>query len=81
MEEFTVVGGGLTGLVASIECAEGCRRSAGLGPVPDMNVCTKPFVRPIHDIRHGELTTIFTTELFAASIHSWMRTVMKREVR
>ena len=30
-----------------------------------MNLCPKCLVRPIHDIHHGELTTIFTTGLFA----------------
>jgi hypothetical protein len=33
--------------------------------------------RAIHDIHHGELTTIFTTALFAASIPSWMRMEIK----
>jgi hypothetical protein len=42
-----------------------------------MNICTNPCVRSIHDIHHGELTTIFTTALFAASIHSWMRMEIK----
>jgi CHASE2 domain-containing sensor protein len=42
-----------------------------------MNVCLECFVRSIHDIHHGELTTISTTALFAASIHSWMRMEIK----
>jgi hypothetical protein len=42
-----------------------------------MNLCPKCLVRPIHDIHHGELTTTFTTGLFAASVHSWMRKAMK----